>query len=157
MRKGLSRETGAPVTVLSVALRYCAGVRAIALGLLVVLLPPAFPQVQAAGPKTYTLKRVSHYNAVRAQTDSTPHISACGPTRKGQIALSRDLLRQVGCGARVRVTVRGKSHVYVVNDTMNVRYRRTADILVSGVSRARALGVTSGKLTVLRPGRPYRG
>jgi 3D (Asp-Asp-Asp) domain-containing protein len=132
-------------------------VRAIVLGLLVVLLPPAFPQVHAAGSKTYTLKRVSHYNAVRAQTDSTPHISACGPTRKGQIALSRDLLRKVGCGARVRVTVRGKSHVYVVNDTMNARYNRTADILVSGVSRARALGVTSGKLTVLRAGRPYRG
>ncbi|WP_216319653.1 hypothetical protein [Deinococcus aestuarii] len=106
---------------------------------------------------TYRLARVSHYNAVRAQTDRTPHISACGPTRRGQIALSRDLLRQVGCGARVRVTVNGHSRVYVVNDTMNSRYRRTADILVRGVGNARKLGVSKGTLTVLRKGTRYRG
>lgn len=106
---------------------------------------------------TYSLQRVSHYNAVRSQTDRTPHISACGPTRPGQIALSRDLLRQVGCGARVRLTVGGRSQVYVVNDTMHQRYRRTADVLVRRVSTARKLGVSAGTLTVLRKGRPYRG
>lgn len=106
---------------------------------------------------TYSLQRVSHYNAVRAQTDQQPHISACGPTRRGQLALSRDLLRQVGCGARVRITVGGRSRVYVVNDTMNRRYQRTADILVSRTSTARKLGVLRGKLTVLKRGRPYRG
>lgn len=106
---------------------------------------------------TYTLNRVSHYNAVRSQTDRNPRMSACGPTRKGQIALSRDLLRQVGCGAHVRITVNGKSRVYVVNDTMHRRYRRTADILVNRVGTARKLGVSRGTLTVLRRGRPYRG
>lgn len=106
---------------------------------------------------TYSLQRVSHYNAVRSQTDRTPHISACGPTRPGQLALSRDLLRQVGCGARVRLTVGGRSQVYVVNDTMNRRYSRTADVLVRRVSTARKLGVSKGTLTVLRKGRPYRG
>lgn len=106
---------------------------------------------------TYRLARVSHYNAVRGQTDRTPHISACGPTRRGQIALSRDLLRKVGCGARVRITVNGRSRVYVVNDTMNRRYRRTADILVRGVSTARRLGASRGTLTVLRRGTRYRG
>jgi 3D (Asp-Asp-Asp) domain-containing protein len=111
-------------------------------------------QAQAA---SYSLQRISHYNAVRAQTDRTPRMSACGPTRPGQIALSRDLLRQVGCGARVRVTVNGKSQVYVVNDTMHQRYRRTADILVSRLSTARNLGVARGTLTVLEKGRPYRG
>jgi len=111
-------------------------------------------QAEAA---TYSLERVSHYNAVRNQTDRTPHISACGPTRPGQLALSRDLLRQVGCGARVRLTSGGRSRVYVVNDTMNRRYRRTADVLVRQVSTARELGVSKGTLTVLRRGRPYRG
>ena len=106
---------------------------------------------------TYSLHRVSHYNAVRSQTDRTPRISACGPTRRGQVALSRDLLRKVGCGARVRISIHGKSRVYVVNDTMNRRYRRTADILVSGKGRARRLGIAQGTLTVLRKGRPYRG
>ncbi|WP_019588040.1 hypothetical protein [Deinococcus apachensis] len=106
---------------------------------------------------SYSLQRVSHYNAVQAQTDRTPHISACGPTRRGQIALSRDLLRKVGCGARVRVTVNGRSHVYVVNDTMHPRYRRTADILVNRTSTARKLGVSKGTLTVLRKGTPYQG
>jgi len=111
-------------------------------------------QAQAA---SYTLHRISHYNAVRSQTDQTPKISACGPTRTQQIALSRDLLRKVGCGARVRISFRGKSRVYVVNDTMNKRYQRTADILVSGQHRARRLGVAHGTLTVLQKGRPYRG
>lgn len=105
---------------------------------------------------TYSLHRVSHYNAVRSQTDRTPTVSACGPTRRGQVALSRDLLRQVGCGARVRISVRGRSHVYVVNDTMHRRYRHAADILVSGQGRARRLGISQGTLTVLRKGRPYR-
>ncbi|SMB93701.1 hypothetical protein [Deinococcus hopiensis] len=106
---------------------------------------------------SYSLHRVSHYNAVRGQTDSTPRVSACGPTRTHQVALSRDLLRKVGCGARVRISIHGKSHIYVVNDTMHRRYRRTADILVSGSGRARRWGVARGTLTVLRKGRPYRG
>lgn len=106
---------------------------------------------------TYNLHRVSHYNAVKSQTDQTPKVSACGPTRKGQVALSRDLLRKVGCGARVRISFRGYSRVYIVNDTMNKRYQRTADILVSGTQRARRLGIAPGKLTVLKKGRPYRG
>lgn len=106
---------------------------------------------------TYSLQRVSHYNAVRAQTDRTPQLSACGPTRKGQIALSRDLLRQVGCGARVRITVNGHSQVYTVNDTMHRRYHRTADIMVSRTSTARRLGISKGTMTVLRRGTPYGG
>lgn len=111
----------------------------------------------SAEAKTYTLHRISHYNAVRHQTDRDPKVSACGPTRRGQIALSRDLLREVGCGARVRITIDGQSRVYVVNDTMHRRYRRTADILVGRVGTARRLGVSQGTLTVLRRGAPYRG
>lgn len=122
--------------------------------LLLTTLTALAAEAQAA---SYSLQRISHYNAVRAQTDRTPKMSACGPTRPGQIALSRDLLRQVGCGARVRVTIGGQSQVYVVNDTMNRRYHRTADILVSRVSTARKLGVARGTLTVLQKGRPYRG
>lgn len=106
---------------------------------------------------TFSLNRVSYYNAIRSQTDSTPHISACGPTKKGQLALSRDLLRQVGCGARVRLTVHGRSTVYVVNDTMHQRYKKTADVLVGKLSTARKLGVTRGVLTILNKGRPYQG
>lgn len=122
--------------------------------LALILLAALATEAQAA---SYTLHRISHYNAVKAQTDQSPKVSACGPTRKGQVALSRDLLRKVGCGARVRISFQGKSRVYVVNDTMNRRYRRTADILVSGQQRARRLGITRGTLVVLQKGRPYRG
>lgn len=97
-----------------------------------------------------SLSRISFYNATAAQTDSTPHLSACGPTRAGQIAVSRDLLKHFPCGTWVRVrTAKGKSYVGRVNDTMARRYTRTADVMVGSGRTARRLGITTGSISRL--------
>lgn len=109
---------------------------------LIALLPTA-----AASP----VHRVSFYTAEHAR-------SACGPTFRGQIAVSRDLMRRLGCGARVRVTLttpKGgvRSFTAVVNDTTARRFRTTVDVLVASRRDALRLGVTSGHLQVLQLGR----
>lgn len=100
----------------------------------------------APAPMTVTL---TAYTASAAETDSTPELSACGRTRANQIALSRDLFRvKYHCGDQVRVyrPDTGRWHTYVVWDTMNARYTRRADILMSSRTAALNFGRRTGQL-----------
>ena len=78
--------------------------------------------------------------------------SACGPTRAPgtQIALSRNLLRAWGCGARVRVIYRGRSYVGVAWDAMAARYVNAADVLIGSRRVALDLGAGQGRIERLR-------
>ena len=114
--------------------------------------------------QTIPLERVSFYQAVPGQTDSTPHLSACGPTLGPwvQVAVSRDLAAWTGgtlkCGTRVRVVLENRGvagrHVIegIVWDTMAPRWKRTVDVLVAPGEPARAYGVRHrARLEVLGP------
>lgn len=97
------------------------------------------------------LNRVSFYTPTRSQTDSTPHLSACGPTVRGQIGVSRDLLKLYPCGTWVKITLQGgRTFVGPVWDTMNPRYSRSVDVMLQNRHQALRLGVTTGTITRLR-------
>ena len=103
--------------------------------------------------QTIPLERVSFYQAMPNQTDSTPHLSACGPTKAPwvQVAVSRDLAAWTGgtlkCGTRVRVVLenRGVNGVHVIEgvvwDTMAPRWSRTVDVLIGVDEPAGRYGV----------------
>ncbi|WP_291511015.1 hypothetical protein [Acidithiobacillus sp.] len=104
--------------------------------------------------RVFYLHRVTAYNAVPWQTSSDPEISACGPTRPDQIALSQDLFfRKDGgnrCGERVEIVLSsGKVVRGVVWDTMNARYKMAADILMDSVHEAVQFGVKEAELRIL--------
>lgn len=82
------------------------------------------------------------YNAVAAQTDSTPDISACGPNLKNQIAVSRDLLKRYPCGTKVEIyrPDTQKWHPTIVWDTMHASKRNQIDILMKSYTKARQFG-----------------
>lgn len=105
----------------------------------------------------WRVERISHYQALRGQTDSDPEISACGRTKSAwkQVAVSRDLLKKVGgCGAKIRIDFdNGKSIEFVVFDTMNARYKNTVDILVGEKEPARKYGIVSGRIELIECGR----
>ncbi|TFG41870.1 MAG: hypothetical protein E4H48_05440 [Syntrophobacterales bacterium] len=93
---------------------------------------------------------VTGYSSSVAQCDATPHLTATGtPVRRGIIALSRDLLQQFnpeapfGWGDRVHVEGLGE---FIVEDTMNGRYARRADIWFPDSVGAVAWGVKELKL-----------
>jgi hypothetical protein len=108
--------------------------------------PPPVP------PRTLTVTTTS-YNPEPGQTDHAPCIGASGrdlclAAREGDrtIALSRDLLAYYGLGGRYRwhdkVRLRsaapGCNGVFSVEDTMNVRFSRRADIF--SADRAQNVG-----------------
>ncbi len=59
--------------------------------------------------QVFYLRRVTAYNALPSQTNSNPGMSACGPTRPDQIALSPDLFfRSNGsnrCGEKINIVL----------------------------------------------------
>ncbi len=106
------------------------------------------------GHRLVYLHRVSAYNAVAWQTNSNPSMSACGPTRPNQIALSQDLFfRRNGgnrCGEKVDILLSSGQVVQgVVWDTMNARYKMSADILMGSVQQAVDFGVQRAELRFL--------
>jgi len=100
------------------------------------------------------LSRITAYNPVSSQTDSSPDISSCGKNLPNQIALSQDLFFKNGvkqCGLRVDVyNSHGKLIVKdaVVWDTMNKRYHHAADILMASDTQALQFGVQKGYLII---------
>ncbi|MFA7495261.1 MAG: hypothetical protein WCY67_02990 [Acidithiobacillus sp.] len=99
----------------------------------------------------FHLQRVTAYNAVSSQTNNNPGISACGPTRPDQIALSQDLfMRKNGgnrCGEKIDIILSsGKIIRGVVWDTMNPRYHMAADILMFNAHQAMSFGVKTAHL-----------
>lgn len=122
---------------------------------MVVQLPVPEVSVEILPYMEIDLRRISAYNPVARQTDGSPNISSCGPNLERQIAVSQDLFfddngRKHLCGVTVTVvTDRGEVFEdYVIWDTMNPRYTRTADILIPSTDEARAFrfGITPGTL-----------
>jgi 3D (Asp-Asp-Asp) domain-containing protein len=112
--------------------------------------------------------RSTGYNSLSSQTDRTPHVTATGArTRFGIIAVSRDLLRTIPYGSRVRLEDmgswsgggRGKYNrmlsdmVFVVEDTMHPRKSGTIDVWFPARRQAIQWGVRRLRVTVLQLGR----
>ncbi len=123
------------------------------LALLTVLFFATLSGTSEAEPGPIPLNRITAYNAVAGQTDATPHISSCGPTLDNQIAVSQDLFfagrTKHLCGKRaVVVTADGREFEGVINDTMNRRYKSSADILFQNYGDAKRFGVSEGYLLI---------
>lgn len=93
-------------------------------------------EVESPEPKAIVLDvvefdRITYYQAVPEQTDSDPHISACGPNIQNQVAVSRDLFRNtLHCGDVLQVWgEHGYIGEFTVWDTMHPRFDKTLDIL----------------------------
>ncbi|WP_235910408.1 3D domain-containing protein [Deinococcus kurensis] len=101
---------------------------------------------------------VTAYNALSAQTDSTPTITATGTrVRTGIVALSRDLLRVAPYGSVVRFEqVRGENcggfttGNLRVEDTMAARKFQRADIFMWSKDAAINWGSCSARMVVVR-------
>ena len=85
--------------------------------------------------------RLTVYNPVTEQCDSTPDITADNSKidmkklKKGNlrwVAVSRDLLAMSGFGEKIKIHCPGDpslSGVYEIHDVMNARYRESVDVL----------------------------
>lgn len=94
---------------------------------------------------------VSGYTSRTCETDSTPNITAAmTSTRRGVIALSRDLVRRYTPGAPFQfgdvVHLAGIGD-FVVEDSMNERWTRRADIWFESLPEARHFGRRHAMLT----------
>ena len=87
---------------------------------------------------------VTGYTSRAEETDDTPYVTAANTTtRQGVIALSRDLLRRYTPEAPF--TFGDVIHIsgvgdFVVEDSMNSRWERRADIWFENLAQARAFG-----------------
>ena len=92
--------------------------------------------------------KVSAYNPVSAQTDSTPEITASNKrVRDGIVALSRDVEEEFGFKFGDIVVIEGLGS-FVFEDRMNRRWRRRVDILMHSPEAARKFGVRNLSLVV---------
>lgn len=89
---------------------------------------------------------VSAYNAVKGQTDSTPHWTATNRRAVPGLtcAVSRDLSHLLG--KEIYIPGYGPRHV---TDVMNERWTRKIDLLVATVAEARKIGNIKTRITVL--------
>lgn len=87
----------------------------------------------------FTLNRISAYTNSRNETDSTPYNTSCGHVndvkKKFIIAVSRDIFFRNGykwlCGKHATIVYADGTKIEgVIYDTMNARYRNTADVLI---------------------------
>lgn len=108
------------------------------------------------------------YTSLSSQTDNSPYITATGArTRLGIIAVSRDLLGPLPYGSRVKLQDLGSfdrsdgrrfnnllaDRVFVVEDTMNMRWRNRIDVWLPDQGTVVRFGIRRMKLTVLQVGR----
>ena len=105
--------------------------------------PDALELLGVAPDDTLPLERLTAYHAVPAQTDATPAVASCGESLPNQMALSRDYFFDAAgekhlCGAEVMVLVIDpvtytvlSAQERVVWDTMDERFAKTGDLLVS--------------------------
>ena len=93
--------------------------------------------------------KVTAYNPVWSQTDSSPLITASNKrVRAGMAALSRDLEREFGFRFGDAVYLYGIGR-FVFEDRMHRRKRRHVDILMFNPTEARKFGVKSSYLYCL--------
>lgn len=95
------------------------------------------------------------YNAVAAQTDSTPNITASGfeidldnPKKHRIIAVSRDLKKELQWGEKVILENAGRFNgVWYVRDLMNPRFKNKVDVLINeGDRHTKLFGVIIKKI-----------
>jgi 3D (Asp-Asp-Asp) domain-containing protein len=94
---------------------------------------------------------VSAYTSRACETDATPFITAANTkTRPGVLAMSRDLLKRYTPGAPFDfgdiVHIAGLGD-FVVEDSMNSRWQRRADIWFESVADARGFGRRNAVIT----------
>ncbi len=119
----------------------------------------AYPSIQSSpdwqvvdewlgiGPRTVYEVDVTGYSSSRDQCDDDPFITAANTqVRDGIVALSRDLLRRYNPDAPFdwgdKVHIEGVGE-FVVEDSMNARYRHRADIWFPNRSSAANWGIRS--------------
>jgi 3D (Asp-Asp-Asp) domain-containing protein len=89
---------------------------------------------------------ITAYSSTEDQCDSTPYITASmHPVRIGTLAVSPDLLEELGLFFGQRVLIPGFG-LFEVRDTMNPRWRRRVDIWESNPEAARRFGKQKGTL-----------
>ncbi len=108
--------------------------------------------------------RLTAYNAVTAQTDSNPLVTASGAVANPAVvaARSRDLAEELPFGTVIALTgpernsdTCGFSNVEhfigyrVIADTMNARFTKSVDVLLPTVAAARTLGVCDINVVII--------
>jgi 3D (Asp-Asp-Asp) domain-containing protein len=89
---------------------------------------------------------ITAYSSSEEQCDSTPYITASmDPVRIGTLAVSTDLLEEMGLFFGQRVLIPGFG-LFEVRDTMNPRWHRRVDIWESDPEAARHFGKQKGIL-----------
>lgn len=93
-----------------------------------------------------TAVTISAYSSTAGQCDSTPHLTASDhPVRVGILAVSRDLVEEMGLAFGQRVLLPGYG-LFEVRDLMHPRWRRKVDIWESDREAARLFGRQQGTL-----------
>ena len=110
-----------------------------------------FPPVQdevitprPAAKQTITIT-VTAYNSEVGQTDSTPFITAFGTTVRDGIIATNYLPR----GTQVRFPDIYGDKIFVVEDRMNIRYHKRADIWMAEHAEAVQFGIRTLKMEIL--------
>lgn len=89
---------------------------------------------------------ITAYSSTPDQCDSTPHHTATGyPVRVGVLAVSRDLIEEMGLTFGQRVLIPGYG-LFEVRDLMHPRWKRKVDIWESDRESARLFGKQQGTL-----------
>lgn len=104
--------------------------------------------------------KITSYNSLAWQTDSTPDITATGQrTRYGIVAVSRDLLSEYPYGTKLLIVQAGGhgcnawdvlDTVFEVQDTMHIRKKRQVDIWLPELEQSRQWGACQGKVLFLQ-------
>lgn len=86
------------------------------------------------------------YSSTPDQCDASPHITASNkPVRHGVIAVSDDIIKELGLTFGQRVLIPGHG-VFEVQDRMNPRWHRRVDIWHDDREAARLFGVQKGTI-----------
>lgn len=89
---------------------------------------------------------ITAYSSTPDQCDSTPHHTATGyPVRVGVLAVSRDLIEELGLSFGQRVLLPGYG-LFEIRDLMHPRWKRKVDIWESDRESARLFGKQKGTL-----------
>ncbi len=96
--------------------------------------------------------QVTSYRSVPNQTDESPYITSIGEyVHPGGVAVSRDLLSRYGGPLHYgdHIFIEGYG-IMRINDTMNARHKKAADIWVSTYAEEKAIGVQKRRIYVIR-------
>lgn len=105
-------------------------------------------QIRELSSSDYVHATVTAYSARRAETDHTPHITACQETiKRGSVAVSRDLfLHGWTFGKKIYIYQHG---VFTIADLMNARFHNSVDIFMPCTQDALKFGKKEGVFVCL--------